>query len=193
MSDGTVVFLKGRNVNLRPLRKEDMPACTRWINDPEVRDFVKNYLPMTLLEEEEWYASIHKGKATNVVLAIETAEGQHIGNMGIHRIDWRSRIGTTGAVIGEKEYWGKGLGTEAKKLFLHHAFYGMNLRKICSQVIAYNTRSMKYSEKCGYKVEGMLKDHVFRRGQYWDLINMAVFLEDFEPVWQKYVEEGSPR
>lgn len=181
-----VVFLKGQNVNLRPLQKEDIPAITRWINDPEVRDFIKANWPMTLADEENWFADLSKKKPNDLVLAIVTSEGKHIGHMGLHRIDWRGRVATTGAVIGEKECWGKGFGTEAKTLLLHHAFRSMNLRKICSSVIAYNKRSLHYSLKCGYKVEGSLKAHVFRRGRYWDLTQLAVFWPDFRPVWQKY-------
>lgn len=121
-----------------------------------------------------------------MTLAMVTNEGRHIGNIGLHRIDWRNRVATTGTLIGEKDLWGKGIGTEAKILLLHHAFQSMNLRKICSQAIAYNERSIAYSKKCGYKVEGVLRAHVFRRGEYWDLVNLAVFWEDFLPVWEKY-------
>jgi RimJ/RimL family protein N-acetyltransferase len=185
----SIVFLRGHNVSLRPLQKEDAATCARWINDPEVRDFLKNFWPITLGDEEQWIEEQGKSKPNGLTLAMVTPDGEHIGNMGISRIDWRNRVGTTGAIIGKKELWGKGLGTEAKILLLHHAFNSMNLRKICSQVIVYNERSRKYSEKCGYKVEGVFKDHVFRRGQYWDVINLAVFREGFEPVWEKYEKE----
>ncbi|MDB5194073.1 MAG: GCN5-related N-acetyltransferase [Parcubacteria group bacterium] len=180
------IFLRGRTVNLRPVRKEDLPYFLVWINDPDLRDFILPYMPMTMPEEEEWFADLGKRKPSDVVLSIETTDGCLIGNMGMHRIDWRSRVGTTGAIIGEKDAQGKGYGTEAKTLLLHHAFTSMNLRKICSQVIAFNKRSEAYSKKCGYKEDGVQKQHVFRRGEYHDLINLAVFWDDFKPIWEKY-------
>ncbi len=181
-----VVFLKGRNVSLRPLERGDLVNCVRWVNDPEIREFIKNNWPMTMQDEEEWFENLGKRKPHDLTLAMVTNDGRHVGNMGLHRIDWRGRVATTGALLGEKELWGKGLGTEAKTLLLHYAFQSLNLRKICSQVIAYNDRSIAYSKKCGYKVEGVLKDHIFRGGQYWDLVQLAVFWEDFFPVWEKY-------
>jgi RimJ/RimL family protein N-acetyltransferase len=184
-----VVFLKGKQVTLRPIEKEDLATFARWINDPEIRDYIKSFVPMTAADEEEWFASLGKRKPNNISLAMVTSDGVLIGNIALHNINWRSRIATTGTLIGEKEYWSKGLGTEAKILLLHYAFDSLNLRKICSQVIAYNTRSQRYSEKCGYKPDGILKDHVFRRGEYWDLINLAVFREDFDPIWEKYQKE----
>jgi len=98
-----VVFLKGRNVSLRPMEKTDLPNCARWINDPEIRDFVKVYFPMTMTDEEAWFATIGKRKPNDLLLAMVTNDGKHIGNMAIHRIDWRSRVGTTGALIGAKD------------------------------------------------------------------------------------------
>ncbi len=189
------VFLSGRSVNLRPVEKSDVPSITRWVNDPKIRDMVKLYLPTTEAEEEKWLESLEKGKPNNIVMAIETKDGKLIGVMGIHKISWRSRTATTGAIIGEKEYWGRGYGTEAKILLLHYAFYSLNLRKISSSVIAFNKRSEAYSLKCGYKHEGRFKKQIFRRGKYWDMIHLAIFEPNFRIVWKKYIrrEIGNTR
>jgi RimJ/RimL family protein N-acetyltransferase len=92
-------------------------------------------------------------------------------------------------MIGEKEYWGKGYGTEAKMLLLHYAFDTLNLRKICSSVISFNERSHKYSLKCGYKEEGRRKAQLFRDGKYWDEIQLAVFRKDWLLLWKKFQAE----
>ncbi len=185
MVTGKVVFLHGKNVVLRPVEKSDVPNLVRWINDPDVRRFLNNSFPQNERDEEEWVSSLSK-KTNNIVFALETLSGSPIGVMGLHNIKWRDGVATTGAFIGEKEYWGKGLGSEAKLLLLDYAFNTLNLRKICSDVIAFNERSYKYSLKCGYKEEARLKSHIFRAGRYWDMILLAVFREDFESVWEKY-------
>ncbi len=110
--------------------------------------------------------------------------------MGIHRINWKDRTATTGAVIGEKAYWGKGYGSEAKKLLLDYAFNELNLRKICSGALAFNGRSQAYSKKCGYEVEGVLKQHIFKNGEYHDLVQLAVFKEQWLPLWKKFRKRG---
>lgn len=180
------VFLRGRNVNLRPIEKEDVPLITRWVNDPDVRHLVNHWLPSNKEEEAKWVDNLEKKKDTDIVLLIELADGRPIGLMGLHRINWRDRVATTGALIGEKDCWGRKLGSEAKMLLLHHAFRTMNLRKICSSVIAFNERSRRYSLRCGYKEEGVQKEHIFRDGKYWDMILLAVFQEDFDPIWERY-------
>lgn len=174
-----VVFLKGKRVLLRPLKKEtDIADCVRWMNNNEVRRFLTTYWPVSFQSEEEWFDGMVKDK-NNLVLAMETSDRKFIGIMGLHRINWRDRTATTGALIGEKEYWGKGYGTEAKMLLLDYAFDTLNLRKIGSMVIAYNKRSLAYSLHCGYKIEGVLKKQIFKEGRYWDEIMLGVFRRDW--------------
>lgn len=182
-------FLRGRKVNLRPVLKGDLERCMKWVNDPELRDLISGYFPYSMHDEEKWLENVSKDKPNSLTLAIETSAGVHIGQMGIYRINWRDRVGTTGALIGNREFRDKGFGSESKVLLLNHAFQSMNLRKICSQAIASNGRSVAYSLKCGYQEEGRLKNHVYRQGQYLDLVQLAVFWENFEPVWNKYQKE----
>jgi len=190
--DKKLVFLTGRLVNLCPFTKGDIPLVTRWINDQEVREFVLGIFPQTEKQEEDWFNKLGSDDK-NVVLGIKTKEGVLIGIIGIHKIDWINRVATTGALIGEKEFWGKGFGTDAKMILLHYAFNTLNLRKILSNVIAFNKRSLQYSLHCGYQIEGRRRKQNFKRGQYWDLIELGVFIEEWLPIWKKYKKTGKVR
>lgn len=187
-----VVFLSGRTTNLRPYNKADIPMLTRWINSPDVRPFIVSVFPKTENLEEEWYEKLGKDDK-NIVLCVETKDGKPIGGMGIHSIDWLNRTATTGAILGEKEYWGQGFGTDAKLVLLDYAFNVLNLRKIHSNVIGYNERSLRYSLRCGYKEEGRLRQEKYRNGEYHDLIQLSVFREDWLPVYERYMQTGSVR
>ena len=187
--DINIVFLNGKRVVLRPLLKIDIPRLLRWTNDPEVRKYVLRYLPVMEAHEDLWFEALSKDKE-NIVLMI-VVDNVAIGTMGIHRINWKDGVATTGAIIGEKEYWGNGYGSEAKMILLNYAFNTLNLRKICSTVIAFNERSYHYNLKCGYLVEGRLKEHMYKDGAYWDEILMAVFKKDWLPLWEKFKETYS--
>jgi len=184
-----VVFLKGKRVVLRPINKEtDLPSIIRWINDPEVRRFIAAYLPSPREAEEQWVDGLTNNKdVSNIVLAIETVDGVFIGIMGIHRINWRDRTATTGAFIGEKEYWGRGYGTDAKMALLDYAFNTLNLHKICSGAISFNQRSVRYSLKCGYKIEGRRRQQRFRDGKYYDEIILGVFRNEWLAAREKWI------
>lgn len=184
-----IIFLKGRRVNLRLLTEDDVSTMIHWVNDQEVTQFVTMTYPMTIEQEIE-YVKSHTGRTDKVVFGIETKEGVYIGNMGIDKIDQTHRTAITGAIIGNKEYWGKGYGSEAKMLLLSYAFNTLNLRKICSSAIAFNERSINYQKKTGAVVEGVRKDQLYKNGQYYDEVLLAVFKENWLPVWDKYQKTG---
>lgn len=178
------IFRKGPNVILRLPTVEDAKISTGLINDPAVSGNLMVSRPVSLLSGEEFFRSANKDDSKNVLLAIEVY-GQFIGMMGLHDIDHRHGTATTGAWIG-KPYQGKGYGVEAKKLLLEYAFNTLNLRKICSNVFEFNDYSLSYSAKCGYREEGRLKKHIYAKGQYWDKVQLAVFREDFMPLWEEF-------
>jgi len=177
-------------VYLRPLEKSDAGRCCRWINDPEIRQFLTGQSLFSFSQEEKWIESVNDWRKEDINLAMITKDKNlHIGNVGISDIDWINRRGTTGALIGEKDYWGKGYGTEAKLLLLKHVFDTLGLEKICSTVLSTNPRSKAYLEKTGYKEEGCLRRHCLVDGKKVDIFVMALFREDFIPVWEKYTGE----
>lgn len=180
-----VVFIRGKKTNLRPLEKADAARCYRWINDREVSRFLLREKPVTMSAEEKWIESLSERK-NDFTFAIETLSGVHIGNMGIHNINWVDGTAVTGAIIGEKAYWNKGFGTDAKMHLLEYAFNTLNLRKILSRVLSLNPRSIAYSKHCGYKEEGRLKKQIFRDGAYHDEVILALTKEDWLPYWRKF-------
>lgn len=177
-----VIFLKGKRLYLRPPLRDDLPFALRWINDPDTNQYLSVYLPSFEKDEEEWLDRIQKNKQTDVVFTIVLKSGIPIGFMGLHRISWKDRTATTGALIGEEKYRNKGYGSEAKLVILEYAFQTLNLRKISSTVIAFNGRSVAYSLKCGYSVEGRRKAQFYKKGRYWD----EVFLAIFRSTWLKH-------
>ena len=62
-----------------------------------------------------------------------------------------------------------------------------------TDVIAYNKPSLKYSLHCGYKREGIRRKHVFKKGEYWDLIELGLFREEWLPIWKRYKKTGKVR
>lgn len=182
-------FRQGKRVVLRPLLKADLSYLIRWINDPRVTKFLRAYWPAMEAKEESWIDDLAKSK-TDLVLVITIEDGTPIGVIGLHQISWHDRTAVTGSFIGEPEYWSKGYGSEAKMLLLHYAFHTLNLRKICSSVIAFNKRSYGCLVKCGYRREGRQRAQHFCLGRYWDEIFLAVYQKTWKPLWQKWCQEN---
>lgn len=188
-SSTRVVFINGKRLYLRPPCKSDLSSFVRWFNDPEVWIFLNRIYPMTEIAEEKWLERLDERK-NDIVLTIvikgrTPAQDRPIGTIGIHGIDRDNGVATTGAVIGEKDCWGNGYGTEAKMILLNYAFNTLNLRKIYSRVLAINPRSRAYSEKCGYVLEATLPKAHFRNGCYVDEYILAVYANVWRALWEK--------
>ena len=182
--ESKIKFIEGKNLYLRPVLKCDFPAMLIWMNDRDVRIFLTIYFPMTEKMEMDWIE--RKSISENeVILAIVLNNGTLIGTIGLHNINWKDRTATSGCCIGLKEHWENGYGTEAKMLLLRYAFYDLNLRKINSHVFSNNPRSLAFQEKCGGKIEGRMKEQIYKDGEYVDQVFFGIFKEDFDKVWEK--------
>ncbi len=165
----------GEKVNIRAVERDDLPRYVRWLNDPEVRENLAMFYPMSLAEEEKWFEDkILKRDENNKTFAIETKDGVHIGGTGLDSINWKDRNAEFGIFIGEKDYWNKGYGTDATKTIVKFAFEEMNLARVYLRVYDDNPRAIRVYEKAGFEREGVLKKHIFRKGRYSDVIIMGI-------------------
>lgn len=176
-------MIKGEKVRLRPIERDDLPRYVEWFSDPEVRRHLGQYLPFSLTEEERWFENLQERleRQETVALAIETADGMvHIGNIGLHDIDWKNRSAELGIVIGEKSYWSQGYGSDAIRTLLGLAFSEMNLHRVFLQVDADNERGIRCYEKAGFQREGTLRDAVFKAGTYQNQHVMSILKSEFD-------------
>lgn len=166
-------MLCGKSVKLRPLQRDDVDKFLTWVNDSEVTSYLTLYLPMTRMAEEAWITHIDQS-STDVVFVMETLDGDYLGNIGLHRIDKHNQNTELGIVIGNKEYWGQGLGSEAVRLIVHYAFNALNMHRVYLHVLADNIRAIECYKKCGFVQEGRLRQHQFKKGTMQDLVVMGV-------------------
>jgi RimJ/RimL family protein N-acetyltransferase len=174
----------GERIRLRAPEREDIPIFTRWFSDPEVTRGLALYLPFSIAEEENWFDNMIKRPPEEHPLTIEVKEGDEwkpIGNMGLFAFDKVAHNAEVGIVIGEKDYWDQGYGTEAMKLMLKHGFNTLNLHRIMLKVYAYNERAIRTYEKVGYVLEGRLREAIYYNGKYHDILLMGVLRSDWQP------------
>jgi diamine N-acetyltransferase len=175
-------MIYGDRVRLRAIEREDIPTFLRWFNDPEVRHGLLMFAPMGRAEEERWFEG-RLNHADDYLFAVEARldDGSwlHIGNVGLHRIDWKSRNCIFGIALGEKAQWGHGYGTDATRTMLRFGFAELNLHRIELEVFDFNRRAMRVYEKAGFRLEGTRRQTFYQDGQYHDAHVMAVLRDEF--------------
>lgn len=171
-------MIEGERVRLRAVERVDLPRFVRWINDDEVTDHPILEGPMSMEQKEGWYRTLLDSETR--VFSIESLEGELIGNIGLLSIDWINRKVLIGIMIGEKDYWGRGYGTDAIRLTLRYMFDELNMTRVELDVDSMNSRAIRCYERCGFRREGLNRKHRFKRGEYRDNIYMAISREDWD-------------
>jgi RimJ/RimL family protein N-acetyltransferase len=181
-------MIQGERVRLRAAEREDVKHYYEWVNDPEVTRNLALYLPMSNVEEERWFERMLQGDPNEKVLAIEVRDGirtgddkgwKLIGNCGVFSIEWVNRHAEVGIMIGDKTCWDKGYGTEVMTLLVRHCFETLNLNRVFLRVYADNLRGKRAYEKAGFVEEGRMREAVFKRGRYDDVILMSVLRSEW--------------
>ncbi len=126
-----MAILYGENVRLRATERTDIPTFQRWINDPDVVEYLSNIFPYSLEAETAWFESVLKRPMAEHPLVIDLrlthgkngkSEWLAIGNCAFMGITDIHRSAEVGIFLGEKEYWSQGYGTEAMRLMLKFGF-----------------------------------------------------------------------
>jgi diamine N-acetyltransferase len=171
--------LIGERIFLRPFRRDDLPFIQKWSNDAELRRLIGEVAPMSRAEIKKWYKDLLADK-DRVWFAIVVKKGDRvIGEAGLLRMfrPWRNTDMTI--IIGEKDEWGKGYGTEVGHLLLHYAFRQLGFHRISIGVVGFNKRALKFWERLGFKREGVERDEYYYDNEYSDGIMMSILENEF--------------
>jgi len=106
------------------------------------------------------------------------ADDKLIGFMGLWLNLMHSEV-WVGIGIGEREYWGKGYGTDAMKLCVQFSFLELGAQRVSLGLHAYNPRALKSYEKAGFKLEGCTRQDMLREGKRTDSFWMSVLRDEW--------------
>ena len=169
---------EGEKVRLVPLDKEKHAAnALLWVNDPDVTETIlSGDIPTTRLAEEDFFEKMSApagAHPSDIVFAVETLEGEHIGLAGLHRIDYRHGVALTGTIIGPAGFRGKGYGTDAASVRTRYAFEVLGLRMLMSEVFAENAASLKVLQRAGYREVARIPRRYWKHGAFRDVVLMV--------------------
>lgn len=102
-----------------------------------------------------------------------------IGFGSIIYIDWINKSDHCPSMIGDRKYWSKGYGSEARLLLLDFAFNERGFDRIWDLIRENNIASKRMCEKCGYKTEGVLRQSIYKNGKFQNQIIMSILQEEF--------------
>ncbi len=171
--------VKGDEVVLRPMKPEEVDLIHEWANNPDVMPFWYGKKKTFDQIKEDWkphYFS-DEDSYSGRCFAIEV-DKKPIGMISHNKIDRDNKSTDIDIVIGKKEHWGKGYGTDALSVFISFLFETFNLNRIWLAAYVYNRRAIKAYQKVGFKKEGILREDALIDGEFVDSVLFAILRKD---------------
>jgi RimJ/RimL family protein N-acetyltransferase len=166
--------LEGKLVRLRALEALDEPLVYRWINDPEVAQWLMARLPFSHQQIHDYIAQ-SSPSYEEARFGIESrSDGSLIGVCYLALTALPDRRARLGIEVGDRARWGRGYGTDAMVTLCRYGFAMMNLHRIELEVFRENERAIRVYERTGFRVEGTRREAAWKFGRYHDLVLMGL-------------------
>ncbi|MBN1541035.1 GNAT family N-acetyltransferase [candidate division KSB1 bacterium] len=171
-------FLKGERVCLRPVEPDDAEMVYAGKNQ-HARDALFLYFPLTLdqiqIEQKHWI----ENRETLLFTICTCSNGEAVGQTAFVRWDMVSRAAIFYLAIYHTNHWSKGYGSEAVRLMCRYGFEILNLNRIQLVVSSENAAAVRVYEKAGFRIEGTLRQAMYRNGRYIDFHVMGLLREEY--------------
>lgn len=155
----------GDLVELRRHTSDQRLTFARWYADPEIAEMLRHDLmPLTSIQALGTFDSIIMPSTRHgTCWAIhERTTGQLIGTTALTDVDTAAGTSLFRLLIGEKQAWGHGYGTEATRLVLAEAFLTWRLREVRLEVFEHNPRAQRAYQRAGFVQTGCHTEWVAR-------------------------------
>lgn len=168
---------EGERVRLRGFRPEETEICAGWLNDLATMYLAGGggQTPRTVGESQAWLNRPGQNR-----FAVETLTGRLIGMCVAKEFDEKSRHCMVGWLIGEKDARGKGYGSDMIRALLRYAFEERGMERVALDTIGYNAGAIRLYERMGFAREGVLREHAYAKGRYWDVHFFSMLRREYD-------------
>lgn len=177
-------MIVGEHVRLRKLERSDLPLLHRWLNDADLMTWARfspDHMSSLAAVEKEYERELAGEERDRTTFTVEDREtGKPIGWCVMRTWDRKHVSTNVGIGLGEKEFWGKGYGTEAMRLLLTIAFDHQRWHRAELWTLAENERAVRSFEKCGFRREGLAKEAAYADGTFRDILYMGLLKSEWD-------------
>jgi RimJ/RimL family protein N-acetyltransferase len=165
-------MLKGENINLELVEKNDLSLVKQWVNDEE---FVGEFEPFDQVSLEDLEKQ-HESRGEGQWYFVEKKDGTKVGY--ICHFKSKDCVGIGYMLL--KDERGKGYGSEAVQMIVDYLFLHRNIVRIQAETHPENRPSQRVLEKAGFSFEGRIRKSFFSRGVYRDTAMYSILREEWK-------------
>ena len=117
-----------------------------------------------------------KPRKSFTLAAVDKISDEFVGDASLN-VRPNSRLGSMGYGV-VSSHWGKGLATEIGHALLRLAFDTLDLHRVEAECRTENHASRRVMAKLGMREEGIFRDNMFVRGEWWSMVQCAILSTD---------------
>lgn len=174
-------MIRGKSVYLRPIEREDLSFLLDLANHAYVSGMVVGWdFPVSLHGQQRWFENSEANAKTRRLMVVDAESNETIGLTGLWDIDWHNSSALTATKL-HPDKIKKGMGSDAIMVTMAWAFYVVGIRRLYGSILDFNGPSLgAYVRRCGWRIEGLERESIFRKGRWCDLYRVAILRSDFE-------------
>jgi RimJ/RimL family protein N-acetyltransferase len=173
--------LTGELVRLEPLTEAVLEDYLVGMADPEVHRLTATHAQFDRAQVEQWLATRAQQHDRADWAVLRRSDGAFLGEAVLNDFDSDNASANYRVWLAGPEAYGRGYGTEVTRLVLEYAFDTAGLHRVSLGVLDFNPRARRVYEKCGFQLEGRLRQAVRWDGEWHDELVMSVLSTDPRP------------
>lgn len=167
-------IIKTQNYTIRPFKQEDALLWQVWDVDSEIQA----YMPEPCNESQDIqkqydYIKECGDDEQGYYWSIETHNGVTIGTASLTEINSYHKVAEIGIVLGDKNYWGKGVATEVISELTKYAFENLSIEYISANAEEQNISMQKVFEKVGFTKDGVFDGARLKEGKRISVVHFS--------------------
>jgi RimJ/RimL family protein N-acetyltransferase len=182
-------------IRLEFFTEEDFQQLIDWIQDEELlMNWAGTQFKFPLKPEKlAWYiedANDMERSDKLIYKAVDSETGKTVGHISLSVINRRNRSARiTRALVGNTAERGKGIGEQMMKAMLKIGFEDLHLHRMSLGVYDFNEPAIKCYKKCGFHVDGVLRDIQKHDDTYWSLMEMSILENEWRQMYSDVHEK----
>ena len=164
-------------VELRDLKEQDSEMLRNWRNMPEVAAYMYTDHLISAEEHARWFAGIKNDPTRRYWVIVY--KGEDVGLVNLAEIDQKNKRSNWAYYLASPSVRGKGVGSYVEWAILNHVFEDLKLHKLVGEVLGTNPKVVELHRSFGFTVEGQLREHVIKNGQFVDVVVVGILAKDW--------------
>ncbi len=168
-------------VELKRVTEDDLERLMEWRARPDITEYLFNDVKVDMEKQRAWFKRLQQDNTQ--IRWIIWCDGVPVGMNSITDIDYVNKRCEAGLMfIAEKKYRSLNLVIDIRCNMRDYVFYKLGLNRLYAYVITANRQIVKMAEMTGSNIEGIMRQHCFKNGKFYDVAITSLLREQWDEM-----------